>query len=104
MGVVLMILGAVYHLATALTPEPENLKQSRITVASLVVGGHGFLLAFYLAGAGAVPRRFASYPAEVAQGPLFANVALVFIAVLFGGLILYLLDAGPRCVRALKAG
>jgi cytochrome c oxidase subunit 1 len=104
MGVVLMILGAVYHLATALTPEPENLKQSRVTVASLVVGGYGFLLAFYLAGAGAVPRRFASYPAEVAQGPLFANVALVFIAVLFGGLILYLLDAGPRCVRALKAG
>jgi cytochrome c oxidase subunit 1 len=104
MGVVLMILGAVYHLATALTPEPENLKRTRVTAAHLVIGGYGFLLAFYLAGAGSVPRRFASYPTEMTDGPLLANIALVFIVVLLGGVTLYLLDAGRRCVRALKGG
>jgi cytochrome c oxidase subunit 1 len=103
MGVVLMILGAIYHLATALTSEPENVKRSRIIAAHLVVGGYGFLLAFYVAGANAIPRRFAAYPAELASGPVYANIALVFIVILFGGLFLYLWETGRRCLRALSA-
>jgi cytochrome c oxidase subunit 1 len=103
MGVVLMILGAVYHLATSVTPQPENAKWSRATAAHLLVGGYGFVLPFYLAGADSVPRRYAAYPAEIARGELFANVALVFGVVLLGGLVLYLWDAGRRCARALKA-
>lgn len=103
MGVVLMILGAVYHVATALTPEPESPKRSRMIAAHLVIGGYGFLLTFYFAGAGSVPRRFAAYPAEITSGPLLANIGVVFIVVLLGGLVLYLLEAGGRCARALKA-
>jgi cytochrome c oxidase subunit 1 len=102
MGVVLMILGAVYHLATTLTPEPENVRRSRLLATHLVVGGYGFVLAFYLAGAFSVPRRYAAYPADLTLGPLFANIALLFIVVLFGGLVLYLLDTGRRCLRALR--
>jgi cytochrome c oxidase subunit 1 len=103
LGVVLMILGAVYHLATTLTPQPENGRRSRAIAAQIVVGGYGFVLAFYLAGADSVPRRFASYPAEIARGELFANIAVVFGVVLLAGALLYLWDAGSRCVRALKA-
>jgi len=103
MGVVLMTLGGVHHLAVTLTGERENLKRSRITAAHLVVGGYGFLLAFYLAGADSIPRRFAAYPAELASGPFLANVSIVFILVLFGGLGLYLWDTGKLCVRALRA-
>ena len=79
MGVVLMTLGAVYHLAVTLTAETENLKRSRIMAAHLIVGGYGFMLSFYLAGADSVPRRFAAYPAELTSGPFLANLSLVFI-------------------------
>jgi cytochrome c oxidase subunit 1 len=102
MGVVLMILGAVYHLATSLAPEPENVKRSRVIAGHILVGGYGFLLTFYLAGADSVPRRYAAYPMEIARGALFANIGLVFSVVLFGGLALYLWDTGRRCARALK--
>ena len=103
MGVVLMILGAIYHLATTLTPEPENVKRSRIIAAHLLVGGYGFLSAFYVAGANSIPRRFAAYPAELGGGTVYANIALVFIVILLGGVFLYLWETGRRCLRALSA-
>jgi cytochrome c oxidase subunit 1 len=103
MGVVLMILGAVYHVATAVTPEPENLKRTRVTAVHLGVGGYGFLLAMYLAGAESVPRRFAVYPVDLASGAFLANVSLIFILLLLGGLASYLWDTGRRCLRALQA-
>ena len=71
--------------------------------AHLIVGGYGLMLSFYLAGAESVPRRFAAYPAELANGPFLANVSLVFILILFGGLALYLWDTGRLCARALRA-
>jgi cytochrome c oxidase subunit 1 len=103
MGVVLMILGAIYHLATALTTEPENATWSRATAAHLLIGGYGFVLAFYFAGADSVPRRFAAYPAEIARGELFAGLGTLFGLVLLAGLVLYLWDTGVRCARALRA-
>ena len=41
---------------------------TRAIVTTVGVGGYGFLLMFYLAGVAGVPRRYATYPAEVAQG------------------------------------
>ena len=103
MGVVLMTLGAIYHLLVKLTAANENLKRSRVMAAHLLVGGYGFLLSFYLAGADSVPRRFAVYPAEMTDGPFLAGISIVFILVLFGGLGLYLWDTGRLYVRALRA-
>jgi hypothetical protein len=34
---------------------------------------------------------------------VYANIALVFIVILFGGLFLYLWETGRRCLRALSA-
>ncbi len=103
MGVVLMILGTFYHLAQELGPLPESAGRIRLIVGSLLVGGYGFLAMFYLAGVSSVPRRFASYPAEVAQGVDYARVALAFIALLFVGVVLYLWETGRRCVKAWSA-
>ena len=68
MGVVLMILGTVFHLVTDLSKLPESGAITRAIVGTVGVGGYGFLLMFYLAGVAGVPRRYATYPAEVAQG------------------------------------
>jgi cytochrome c oxidase subunit 1 len=103
MGVVLMILGTVYHLAQSLAPLPESPGRTRLMLGSLVVGGYGFLLMFYLAGGDSVPRRFASYPAEVAQGVGYARAAAAFVALLLVGLLLYVWETGRRCVKALTA-
>jgi cytochrome c oxidase subunit 1 len=101
MGVVLMILGAVFHVATDLSKQPENRMLTRTIVTTVGVGGYGFLLMFYLAGVAGVPRRYAAYPDEVARGITYAKVSLAFITVLLLGALLYIWETGRRCVRAL---
>jgi len=103
MGVVLMILGAVWHVLEKATGLPERPGFTRLTVGLVGIGGYGFLAMFYLAGAAAVPRRFASYPDEVAQGVGHAQVALFFIALLLAGALLYVWETGKRCLKALAA-
>jgi cytochrome c oxidase subunit 1 len=103
MGVVLMILGAVFHVAADLSKLPESRSLTRTIVTTVGLGGYGFLLMFYLAGVAGVPRRFAAYPEEVAQGIQYANVSLLFITVLLLGALLYVWEAGRRCVRAFRA-
>ena len=102
MGVVLMILGTVFHLAADLSKLPESRALTRAIVATVGVGGYGFLLMFYLAGVAGVPRRYAVYPEEVARGILYAKVSLLFITVLLLGALLYMWEAGRRCVRAFR--
>ena len=99
MGVVLMILGTVFHLATDLSKLPESPRISRTIVGAVGVGGYGFLLMFYLAGVAGVPRRYAMYPEEVAQGIMYAKISLGFITLLLVGALLYTWETGRRCVR-----
>jgi heme/copper-type cytochrome/quinol oxidase subunit 1 len=71
--------------------------------AVLLIGGYGFLSMFYWGGAHSVPRRYAIYPLEVAQGTLYAKIAVGFISVLLLGILLYLWETGKRCLKALSA-
>src|SRR5262249_8859950 len=103
MGVVLMILGTVFHLTTDLSKISEGRFSTPAIVAAVGVGGYGFLLMFYLAGVAGVPRRYASYPAEAAQGIFYAKMSLAFIALLLGGALLYIWETGRRCMRSLAA-
>jgi len=101
MGVVLMILGTVFHLAGELSKISESAASTRAIVSTVAVGGYGFLLMFYLAGVAGVPRRYASYPAEAAQGIVYAKLSLLFIALLLVGALVYIWETGRRCVRSL---
>jgi cytochrome c oxidase subunit 1 len=103
MGVVLMILGTVFHVAADLSKMPESRALSRAIVTTVGVGGYGFLLMFYVAGMAGIPRRYAVYPEEVARGIQYANVSLLFITVLLLGALLYVWEAGRRCVRAFSS-
>ncbi len=103
MGVVLMILGTVYHLVQGASGIPESAAMTRAIVGLVGLGGYGFLILFYVAGALGVPRRYAVYPDEVAQGVGLAQLALGFIVLLLVGAILYIWETGRRCVKALAA-
>lgn len=103
MGVVLMILGFAYHFVQETARLPERAGMTWLIVALVAVGGYGFLGMFYLGGAASVPRRFASYPAEITRGVPYARAALGFIALLLAGALLYIWETGRRCVRALSA-
>jgi heme/copper-type cytochrome/quinol oxidase subunit 1 len=93
----------VFHLSTELSRMAESLRLTRAIVATVAVGGDGFLLMFYLAGEAGVPRRYAAYPEEAAQGIFYARLSLVFVGVLLLGALVYIWETGRRCVRALAA-
>src|SRR6185436_10589598 len=103
MGVVLMILGTVFHLLTELSKVPESGTLTRAIVGTVGVGGYGFVLMFYLAGVAGVPRRYSIYPGEVAVGTLYAKISLIFITVLLIGALIYIWETGKRCVKAFSA-
>lgn len=103
MGVVLMILGTVFHLVSELSTVPESLAATKTIIGTVGVGGYGFLLMFYLAGVAGVPRRYAVYPAEVAVGTTYAQISLIFIAVLLIGALVYIWETGRRCLKAFSS-
>jgi cytochrome c oxidase subunit I len=103
MGVVLMILGTVFHLVTELSKVPERIALTKTIVSTVGVGGYGFLLMFYLAGVAGVPRRYAMYPPEVAVGTMYAKISLIFIAVLLIGALVYIWETGRRCLKAFSS-
>ncbi len=100
MGVVLMILGVVYHICQEFAPLPENRGREKLIVTLLCLGGYGFLLMFYYAGAHSVPRRYAVYPNMLPQGVTAAQIAVPCIVIFLAGLLLYIWETGKRWIKA----
>jgi len=103
MGVVLMIMGVVYHICQETAPLPESPGRSKLILTLLCVGGYGFLLMFYYAGAHSVPRRYANYPNLLPQGVTAAQIASVFVVIFLAGLLLYIWETGLRWRKAFSA-
>ena len=103
MGLVPMVLGYFYHACQEAAPRQEANALQRAIFWLFVVGGYGFLLMFYVAGADSIPRRYAIYPASLESGPAYSGIALVFGLVLLLGLAFYLWETGRRWVRAVAA-
>jgi cytochrome c oxidase subunit 1 len=101
-GLVLMILGAVFHVCEKLSGLPENLRRSRLCIGLICGGGYGFVMMFYLGGAMSIPRRYAQYHELISVGTLLAGTALVFISLILAGVFIYIWETGRRCVIAFK--
>jgi cytochrome c oxidase subunit 1 len=102
-GIVLIMLGFVAHLTQELSGRSESPALARVIVTLLLVGGYGFVGMFYLSGAYGVPRRYAFYPPETEVGTTLAKVALIFVALVTLGLLLYLIEVGRRWFAARAA-
>ena len=103
LGVVMMVLGTLHYLAGQFAEAPEDGRRAKLITTLFLIGGYGFILMFALGGAHSVPRRYAAYPQDVAQGIGYARMALPFIGVLLTAVLLYLWDTGRRCVQAFRA-
>ncbi|TAM78598.1 MAG: hypothetical protein EPN47_21310 [Acidobacteria bacterium] len=99
MGVVLMLLGFASNLGAELSGFRDSPLIRRLTVTLFVIGGYGFLLMSFWAGAHSIPRRYAVYPDELAWGTYEARVSVVFIGVFILGLLLYLWETGKCYVK-----
>ena len=99
----LMILGYFYHYLQEQGQRTENHALQKMMTGLIVVGGYGFLLMFYLAGAAGVPRRFAVYPQEVAHGAPPSLIAVGFSALFCVGLALYVSEIGKCWFKAARS-
>lgn len=102
LGLVLMVLGAVFHVSEKMSGLPENPRRSRLCIWLIGAGGYGFVLMFYLAGANSIPRRYAQYHELVSAGTYLAATALVFISLILAGVLIYIWETGRRCLVAFK--
>jgi cytochrome c oxidase subunit 1 len=100
MGVVLMLLGFTSELAVDLSGIPESKLARRSILWLFLIGGYGFVMMFFWAGANSIPRRYAVYPALLKRGVTDAHIAVVFATVLLIGVLYFLWETGRRCVRA----
>ena len=103
LGMVPMVLGYFYHACQQAAPQTENTVLHRAMFWLFALGGTGFLLMFYLAGADSVPRRYALYPDSLSAGPGYAMAGLVFSVVVLAAFLIYLWETGCRWVKALTA-
>lgn len=67
----------------------------------LVIGGVGFVIAFYLGGALSVPRRVDMYNEVVSEGVSLAQMAVVFASLYLVGMVMYTIDFTKRCAGQL---
>lgn len=100
MGLVLLTMAYFYHCCQTSAAQSETRASRWLIMSLMLVGGYGFLLMFYLAGALSVPRRYAVYPEEVSYGAAYARVAAAFATLFLLGLLLYLLQTWKRWAKA----
>ncbi len=90
LGFLLMLLGTTFHIAGSKRESP-----ALGGLATMVLGGAGFLLMFYLGGVDGVPRRYAGYEAIqphvlAATAQSLAGIAAAFLLVFLAGFVMYL--------------
>lgn len=102
-GLAFMVFGYFHHRCQEATSLAEKPRLQRLAILLTLLGAYGFLAMFYFAGAYTVPRRYASYPIELAHGSTYAGVAAVFVWVFLLGFVLTVAETGRRWLRALQA-
>jgi cytochrome c oxidase subunit 1 len=97
-GVLLFILGWIFVNLEERSGQVSSLATRWIIGLFTFGGGALFLLAFYVAGASGVPRRYA---AEPAPGPFWAGMATIGATIFLIGLLLCAFEA-VRLLRSSK--
>lgn len=103
MGNVLFSLAFFVWVANEFTENKDLLKYNKLVIPLLMIGGFGFVLMFYWAGAYSVPRRFAMYPSEFSSGTALASAAAWFACIYLVGVLLVLFDVLKKCAKVFSS-
>lgn len=101
MGNVLFSLGFFYWFSTQFSGNDSKFKWNTLKLVLLIVGGTGFLLAFYLGGADSIPRRYSNYPAMFTHAKMYAAAGAFFASVYLMAVLLFFVEIVKRCVKIL---
>lgn len=101
MGNVLFSLGFFTWFTSKVSGHSENSRLSKVKMGLLIIGGIGFLTAFYIAGADSIPRRFSNYPGEFTLGATLAYIGAVSAMVYLAAILLFLSNIGKRCLQTI---
>ena len=104
MGNVLFSIAFFYWFSTQFTE--NNIKSEKLTMATLtilLIGGIGFLLAFYVGGADSVPRRYSTYPAEFTSAAPLAVIGAIFATIYLIAILIFIFNISKRCLKVLSS-
>lgn len=103
LGSLLMSLGFFIwftkQYSTISTPFPLT----KLKITLLLVGGIGFLLAFYFAGAESIPRRYSDYPSEFGNAKMWANMGAAFASIYLIAILIFFYNITKRCLNILSS-
>ena len=103
MGNVLFSIGFFYWFSTQFGEQAKSSTSAKWILGTLIVGGTGFLLAFYLGGADSIPRRYSIYPAELSAGTPLALMGAIFATVYLIAILVFFFNISKRCVKVLSS-
>lgn len=103
MGNVLFSIGFFYWFSTQFGEQAKSSNSAKWILGTLIVGGTGFLLAFYLGGADSIPRRYSIYPAELSAGTPLALMGAIFATVYLIAILVFFFNISKRCVKVLSS-
>ncbi|MCL8008945.1 cbb3-type cytochrome c oxidase subunit I [Gelidibacter japonicus] len=101
MGNVLFSLGFFYWFSIQFSDKTKVKKSTTLTLALLLIGGIGFLLAFYIGGAESIPRRYSIYPSELSIGASLATIGAAFASIYFIAILIFFFNISKRCLKIL---
>ncbi|HUH73530.1 MAG TPA: cbb3-type cytochrome c oxidase subunit I [Chitinophagales bacterium] len=99
LGNVLFSIGFFYWFANQFTENENSEKYTKYILGTLLVGGIGFLLAFYIAGADSIPRRYSNYPEELVSGAPLALMGAIFGSIYLIAILFFFFNISKRCIK-----
>lgn len=100
LGAVLFSLGFFYWFANEVAGTQDKKESNKLRLSLIIVGGAGFLLMFYFAGAMSVPRRFNVYPDEFTYAKLLASAGAWFAILYLLGILIIFGNIIKKCTKA----
>lgn len=103
MGNVLFSLAFFYWFSTQFSESNNSKNFTKLTLTMLLIGGTGFLFAFYIGGADSVPRRYSNYSAVFSNAKLMATMGAAFATVYLTAILIFFFNISKRCLKILSS-